>query len=229
MYGYGYNNPDFQATGHQSLRPSPPDGMNGGSSSAIVRSRTSSPSPMVLRAGTPTDYLSSTPPFSQGLAMAAAARAGRSGAPDSPGTPGTAASLRRAGLLRTQQQQQGGGSGRFARPSPAGVGMPDKSPPFVNPMSLQAPPTPDSARPFPSSQDSSPRQIKSSDLVTAAPPAQLHIPDPGEKSGSNSLLNPLSSLDMLRTSPFQGVRLVNGSFCVFSATWVGTQPTNKRK
>ena len=206
MYGYGYNNPDFQATGHQTLRPSPPDGMNGGSSSAIARSRTSSPSPMVLRAGTPTDYLSSTPPFSQGLAMAAAARAGRSGAPDSPGTPGTAASLRRAGLLRTQQQQQGGGSDRFARPSPAGVGMPDKSPPFVNPMSLRAPPTPDSARAFSStSQDSSPRKIKSSDFITAAPPAQLHFPDPaaGEKSGSNSLLHPLSSLDMLRTSPFK--------------------------
>lgn len=198
MYGYGYNNPELQQTSHQPLRSSPPDG----SSSAIARSRTSSPSPMVLRAGTPTDYLFSTPPFSQGLAMAAAARAGRSGAPDSPGTPGSAASLRRAGLLRVQQQQQGG-SGRFTRPSPAGGSTLDKSPPFVNPMSLQAPPTPDSARGQPSSQDTSPGLIRDSGLVAAVPPAQLHIPDPSEKGGGSNLLPPLSSLDILRTSPFK--------------------------
>lgn len=200
MYGYGYNNPELQQTSQQPLRSSPPDG----SSSAIARSRASSPSPMLLRVGTPTDCLSSTPPFSQGLAMAAAARAGRSGAPDSPGTPGSAASLRRAGLLRVQQQQQGG-SGRFTRPSPAGGGMPDKSPPFVNPMSLQAPPTPDSARGQPSSQDTSPGLIRASGIVAAVPPAQLHIPDPtsSEKGGGSNLLPPLSSLDILRTSPFK--------------------------
>jgi len=202
MYGYGYNNPEFQPSGQHPLRPSPPDGTGGGGSSVIARSRTSSPSPMVLMSGTPTDCFSSTPPFSQGLAMAAAARAGLSGAPDSPGTPGSAASLRRAGLLRIQQQ--GGGSGRVTRPSPAGGGMAEKSPPFVNPMSLQAPPSPDSGRAQPSSQNTSPGLMRTSELVPAAPPKQLQIPDPGEKSGGGSnLLPPLSSLDILRTSPFK--------------------------
>lgn len=81
--------------------------------------------------------------------------------------------------------------------------MLDKSPPFVNPMSLQAPPTPDSARGIPSSQDTSPGLIRASGLVAAVPPAQLHIPDPSGKGDDSNLLPPLSSLDILKTSPFK--------------------------
>jgi len=201
VYGYGYNNPEFSSG--QPVRVSPTDREEEDDNvPAILRSLSSSPSPMVLVGGTPTDAVASTPPFSQGLAMAAAARAGRSGAPDSPGTPGSAASLRRAGLLRTQQRQ-GGGSGRAVRISPADAEFSANSPPFMNPLSLRGPPTPESGRILPPSNTSSPGQVKVSELVAAVPPPSLHVPDPAEKSSGRVLLPPLSSLDMLRTSPFK--------------------------
>ena len=190
QYGYGYNHAEYPAAGGtgtgtgtcasalpRSHTSNPSPGLSAG-----VMIGTGSPSPMALLGGSPSlDGFVGTPPLSQGLAMAAAASMSPSGE----------ASLRRAGLLPPQQPPQ-----QHPADDPPG-----RSPPFApNPTSLRPTPAAESIR---ARRSGSPLGGRTS-LGTLPPNLSVPVVDGNNHTRSGGTpLPPLTSLDLLRTSPFK--------------------------